>query len=335
MKIAMIGGAGFIGSHVGRAYLDAGHDVFVIDSLINGARTAIDGRARFYQLDIRDAKLQTILQSERPDIVSHHAAQRGRRALPLEELALADADVHIRGLINVLDGCVAAAVSRIIFASGGSSLYGRHRPVGDEQVVVNEQTPLQPQRPSDISKAAAEWYIRYYTHQLGLPHTILRYADVYGETDIGLAQHPLSYFVHALAHARRPTIRGVADEIHDHIFIDDVVAANLSALRYACNATLHISSACGYTLNQLYQSVARHFQSESRPVYISNTLVEASSCILNNTRARQELKWCPTIDLSMGVRLAVERLGEQPGVRTPDGAGQDAPAQEPFLIGVH
>src|SRR5207249_3349703 len=102
MKIAITGGAGFIGSHLTRAYLDAGHDVFVIDTLINGSREAVDPRARFYQLDIRDVKLQTVLQKERPDIVSHHVVQR-QSSLPLGEPSLTDADVHIRGLLNVLD----------------------------------------------------------------------------------------------------------------------------------------------------------------------------------------------------------------------------------------
>ena len=76
MKIAVTGGAGFIGSYLTKAYLNAGHDVLVIDTLINGSREALDSRARFYQLDIRDAKLQTLLQKERPDIVSHHVVQR-------------------------------------------------------------------------------------------------------------------------------------------------------------------------------------------------------------------------------------------------------------------
>src|SRR5579862_8952899 len=76
MKIAITGGAGFIGSQLTRAYLDARHDVFVIDTLAHGSRQALDPRARFYHLDIRDRELQTILQLERPDIVSHHVAQR-------------------------------------------------------------------------------------------------------------------------------------------------------------------------------------------------------------------------------------------------------------------
>jgi UDP-glucose 4-epimerase len=332
MKIAMIGGAGFIGSHIAKAYLDAGHDVFVVDSLINGSRETIDRRARFYQLDIRDTKLPTMLQRERPDIVSYHAVQRERRPLPMEELSLTDADVHIRGLINVLDSCVGAAVHTIIFASGGNSLFGRLPPQVAGKPIVDEQTPLCPQRPSDISKAAGEWYVRYYSHQFGLKHIILRYADVYGERDISLAQHPLSYFVYALLVERSPTIRGAADAVHDHIFIDDVVAANVNALGYTGNATMHISSGCGYTLNQLYQAVACHFQTATEPVYISNSLVEASSCILDNRLAGRLLKWQPTIDLSLGVRRAVERMRERLGNKANVGAAREVDEYGPSLI---
>src|ERR1044071_7896065 len=115
MKIAIIGGAGFVGSHLTRAYLNAGHDVFIIDSLVHGTRDAIDARARFYHMDIRDGKLRAILQAERPDIVSHHAVLR-EQVLPCEG-SLLDADVHIRGLLNVLECCVAAQVTKLIFAS--------------------------------------------------------------------------------------------------------------------------------------------------------------------------------------------------------------------------
>jgi UDP-glucose 4-epimerase len=307
MKIAITGGAGFIGSHLARAYLDAGHDVLVIDTLINGTREAVDRRARFYQMDIRDGKLQAVLQRERPDIVSHHAVQRSYDSLPLDEPLLNDADVHIRGLLNVLDGCVGAAVGKIIFASGGNSLYGCVGGGDPGRVILKEDAPLYPQRSLDISKVAGEWYVRYYTQRYRLAHTIFRYADVYGETNSDLAHHPLSHFVRMLSLGRPPTIRGAADEVHDHIFIDDVVSANMRALDLGHNATLHISSGQGFTLKQLYRAAACLLQAGIEPVYISTSLVEASPIILDNTLARQVLRWQPQVDLTTGIRLAIER----------------------------
>lgn len=331
MKIAITGGAGFIGSHLAKAYLDAGHDVLIIDTLVNGSRDALDPRARFYQLDIRDSQLQNLLQRERPDIVSHHAAYRSQTPLPLDERSLLDADIQVRGLLNVLDSCVAASVNKIIFASGGNDLYGRPSYVGQRETteqhsaqlfVADEETPLCPQKPCDITKVAGEGYVRYYTRHYGLSHTILRYADVYGEKDMHGTQHPLTYFTRMLLEQHRPTIRGAADAIRDHIFIDDVVRANLSVLARGHNQTLHISSGQGYSSNALFAAVATALQSDLEPLYLCAALVPSASCVLDNTQASLALGWRPTVDLSTGVRWAIERFCVAQGWEVPVGIGE-------------
>ncbi|MEO8971107.1 MAG: NAD-dependent epimerase/dehydratase family protein [Ktedonobacteraceae bacterium] len=327
MKIAITGGAGFIGAHVAKAYLDAGHDVLVIDACVGGAsagRLASDARARYYQLDIRDEKLFTLLQNERPDVVSHHVAGQSQRAYPDAQQARLDADVHVRGLLNVLESCAAAPVQQVIFASGGNTLYscaGAASEAGmiegtEEAVVatVTENTAICPRSPQDISSVAGEWYVRYYAQHYGIKHTILRYADVYGETRSDFARHPLDYFACALLAGRSPIIRGAIDEVHDHIFIDDVVRANLCVLKYGYNQTLHISSGEGHTVRELYQTVASMLDCDIEPVYISNALVKPSSIVMDNTRARSVLRWQPEVSLMEGTRLTTERMREHVGV---------------------
>ncbi len=330
MKIAITGGAGFIGSHLAKAYLDAGHDVLVIDTLINSSRDAVDPRTRFFALDIRDSQLQNLLQRERPDIVSYHVAHRSQLDLPLEERSLVDADVQVRGLLNVLDSCVAASVNKFIFASGGNDLYERGEYIGhgngvvagqgeDLPFVANEDTPLCPQKPCDITKVAGEGYVRYYTRHYGLHHTILRYADVYGETKTDSAQHPLTYIARMLLEQGRPIIRGAADAVRDHIFIDDVVRANLCALNRGRNQTLHISSGQGHSVNELFAMVAAVLRSDLEPLYLSTSLVRAASCVLDNTQACLALGWQPTVDFATGVRWAIERLCVAQGWAVPEG----------------
>ena len=336
MKIALTGGAGFIGSHVAKAYLDAGHDVLIIDTLAGGdrnGRAVIDARARFYQLDIRDEKLQALLQKERPDVVSHHVAQRGRVSSPFMQQSKLDADVHVRGLLNVLESCVAASVQQIVFASGGNSLYGCAGAAamvsGKEEggsAVVTENTPLCPQSPQDISNVAGEWYVRYYAQHYGMRHTILRYADVYGETRSDFVQHPLDYFASTLLAGRSPIIRGAVDEIHDHIFVDDVARANLCVLKRGHNQTLHISSGEGYTVQDLYQAVATMLDSDREPVYLSNALVKPFSIVMDNTRARTVLGWEPEVSLKEGILLTVERMSAHVGV-------QSVQSVAPLLVG--
>jgi UDP-glucose 4-epimerase len=303
MRIAITGGAGFIGSHLTRAYLDAGHDVLVLDSLANGLHQPIDPRARFYQVDIRDEKLRTILQMERPEVVSHHAVLRQDHP---GERALIDADIHVRGLLNVLESCVNASVRRFIFASGGHHLYGN---TPREQLPLTENAPLCPHSAHDISKAAGEWYVRYYTQRYSLNHSILRYAEVYGETHNKKNPHIVSYFTQMLLQQQlRPVIRGSGQELRDYIFIDDVVQANLSILTRGENRTLHISSGQGHTLNRLYMLIAQHLKSRVEPIYLAGSPLDTVNIVLDNTQARLALGWQPRITVEEGTRRLVERL---------------------------
>jgi UDP-glucose 4-epimerase len=317
MKIAITGGAGFVGSYLTRAYLDAGHDVLVIDSLAHGSRQDVDGRARFYRADVRDAKVQEILQQERPDVVSHHV---GPRAAVFPQISLlADADVQLRGLLNVLEGCVSASVTKFIYASNGSTLY-QPAPVSASARpgfhIAKEDTPVCPQHSNDISKLAGEWYVRYFTREYGLQHTILRYSQIYGESQGELrgepgreqARHPVTYFAHMLSRGRRPVIRGSARDVRDHIYIDDVARANLCALKRGRNCTMHISTGKGYTLDQLFKAVAAQFSSDLLPVSIGGARTEPTALVLDNTLARQQLDWQPQVDIAEGIKRAVETL---------------------------
>ena len=311
MKIAITGGAGFVGSYLVTAYLDAGHDVFVIDSLMDCPGQCIntlDSRARFYHLDIRDERLHKILQMERPDIVSHHA---GQPALPLYgDRAMRDADVHIRGLLNVLEACVSASVGKIIFASNGNSMF-RAMPLSEYVQqgfpALKEDAPLCPQRPGDISKVAGEWYVRYYTRAYALDHTILRYADILGDSD-DIERHPVLYFATMLADQQRPIIRGSGQDIRDHVFLKDVARANLRALDHGRNSTLHISSGNGYSQDTLFCAVAQQLSSSLLPVYLASERSEPTAVVLDNTLARQQLGWQPQVSFSEGIQSILEGM---------------------------
>ena len=122
MKILITGGAGFIASHVTDAYLDAGYEVVVVDNLSTGNLDNVNPRAKFYQLDICDSSLGDVFAAEKPDIVNHHAAQV---SVPRSiEDPLLDAEVNVKGLINVLQNCVKYDVKKVIFISSGGAIYG-------------------------------------------------------------------------------------------------------------------------------------------------------------------------------------------------------------------
>lgn len=308
LRIAIIGGAGLIGTQLTKAYLDAGHDVLVIDTACAEMPDPLAARARCYEVDARATRLRHILQQERPDIVSYHVAQRTHPDVPCVEPTIPDADVHIRGLLNTLESCVAASVGKIIFASGGNELFRGLCAANARPLRFKENAPLCPRRPRDISKVAGEWYARYYTRQYGLTHTILRYADVYAETVSGSEPHPLNAMIEALRRGQRPVVREAIDEVRDAIHLDDVVRANLCVLERGHNQTLHIGSGEGHTLRELCTLVADLLQCELEPLSLSRPLDEPSSMILDNALAGRVLGWQPTISFAEGVQRAVEAL---------------------------
>ncbi|HYL81003.1 MAG TPA: NAD-dependent epimerase/dehydratase family protein, partial [Candidatus Acidoferrum sp.] len=173
MRVLVTGGAGFIGSHVADAYLQAGHEVGVVDDLSTGARDNLDPRVRFWHVDLRRAELEEILADFRPEVVSHHAAQMSVSVSARDPRG--DADINILGSLNLLEAAVRHGVGRVIFSSTGGAMYG------DQETLPTPETVLpDPVSPYGVAKLAVERYLHAFRVMHGLPAVALRYANVYG-----------------------------------------------------------------------------------------------------------------------------------------------------------
>ena len=173
MKVLITGGAGFIGSHVADALIRAGHTVAIVDDLSTGNRAWLPPKAAFYELDIRSEELGGVFAAERPDAVSHLAAQAsvGRS---VSDPAF-DASVNIGGGLNVLDCCRRFDVRRMIYSSSGGAGYG-----DTDLIPTSEDHPTRPASPYGITKVAMEQYLEAWGALWGLTGVSLRYANVYG-----------------------------------------------------------------------------------------------------------------------------------------------------------
>ena len=122
MKVLVTGGAGFIGSHLVDALVEAGHGVVVVDDLSSGRKENINPKATFYQLDIRSESLRDVFRKERIEIVDHHAAQMDvRRSVADPQF---DATVNVIGFLNLMEAGRRNGLKKVIFASTGGAIYG-------------------------------------------------------------------------------------------------------------------------------------------------------------------------------------------------------------------
>src|SRR5215510_6364264 len=115
MRILVTGGAGFIGSHVVETYINAGHEVIVVDDLSTGKRENLHPQARFVHADIQDPAVRQLVATEKVEVVNHHAAQMDVRRSVADPLF--DARVNLLGLLNILEGAREAKVKKVIFSS--------------------------------------------------------------------------------------------------------------------------------------------------------------------------------------------------------------------------
>ncbi|RLG28585.1 UDP-glucose 4-epimerase, partial [Methanosarcinales archaeon] len=227
MKILVTGGAGFIGSNVVDGYIREGHDVVVVDNLFTGKRENVNPKARFYKADIRSEEIREIIKEERPDVINHHAAQISVPESVRDPLF--DADVNIKGILNLLESAVRYGVKKFIFISSGGAIYGEA-----EEFPTSESYEPRPLSPYAISKYCSEYYLSYYSHQYGLKFTTLRYANIYGPRQIPHGEAGVvAIFMNNILSGKKSVLYHFPEDkegmIRDYCFVEDVVEANIKA----------------------------------------------------------------------------------------------------------
>jgi UDP-glucose 4-epimerase len=299
MRILVTGGAGFIGSHVVDAYVQAGHEVFVVDDLSTGKRENLPPHVRFLQADIQDPALRQFMVAEKIELVSHHAAQMDVRRSVADPLY--DARVNILGILNVLEGAREAKVIKFIFASSGGAIYGEQ-----EAFPADEEHPTHPISPYGVSKRAGEHYLYFYGVEYGLPYVALRYANVYGpRQDPHGEAGVVAIFTQRLLAGEQPVINGDGKQTRDYVFVGDVAQANLAALAVEYTGPLNIGTGSETTVTQLFTTLQTLTGSAALESHGPAKPGEQRRSVLAWTRAAHVLHWRPTVGLEDGLRQTV------------------------------
>lgn len=304
MRILVSGGAGFIGSHVVGALLKEGHEVRVLDNLSTGHLSNLDHVAdeiEFIEGDIRD--FSTVRRAmEGCEAVAHLAA------VPSVPRSIADPigthETNATGTLNVLIGAREAGARRIVFSSS-SSIYGS----GPELPKRESLRPM-PMSPYAVSKLAGESYCRSFYEVYELETVALRYFNVFGPRQDPQSQYSavIPKFIWAYRNGEPPVIFGDGEQSRDFTYVQNVVQANLAALRAAGVGGRMYNIACGksITLNELAEQLAAQLDVDIQAVHGPARPGDVRDSLADVSLATRELGYDPKVGLAEGLERTIE-----------------------------
>lgn len=238
MRVAVIGGAGYIGSHTAKALAQAGHEPVVVDNLSTGHREAVRWGA-LHEVDIRDgAALAAVFATIRPAAVMHFAALAYVGDSMRDPLAYYE--TNVAGTLSLLEAMRAVDCSRIVFSSSCAT-YGI-----PDRLPITEATPQHPTNPYGETKLACERLL----HWAGVAHDLrwmaLRYFNAAGadpDGEIGETHEPEPHLIPLALRAAAgtgtplkvmgtdyPTPDGTA--MRDYVHVSDLASAHVLALEH-------------------------------------------------------------------------------------------------------
>jgi UDP-glucose 4-epimerase len=302
VRIIVTGGAGFIGSHIADAYLAAGHDVLVLDSLWEhggGRRANVPERASFVHMDVRDENVGRIFAEFKPEIVSHHAAQHSVAISARDPIY--DAQVNVIGMLNVVENAIKAGSRKVIFASSGAT-FGN-----PEKLPITDDTPQHPTSPYGITKMVTEHYLRFYKAEKGLDFTALRYGNVYGpRQDPNGEAGVISIFIGKFLEKQGVRIDWDGEQTRDYVYVGDVARVNLDALERGSGGCYVIGTGVKTSVNAVYRTLVEISGFEAPVTHAPRRAGDARDAQFDASRARTDLGWSATTQLIDGMRATYD-----------------------------
>jgi UDP-glucose 4-epimerase len=302
MRIAVTGGAGFIGSHLVDAFINEGNEVIVIDSLWShggGRRENVNPKASFLHLDVRGEAVLQVFKDFKPEVICHHAAQHSV-AIGARDPKF-DADVNILGLLNILDAAAAVKARKVIFASSAAT-YGNV-----SQMPVDEQMIQLPVSPYGISKMVSEHYLRFYKSEHALDFTALRYGNVFGpRQDPNGEAGVIAIFIGKFLAGEGVRIDWDGEQSRDYIYVQDVVRANVASLTQGSGEIYVIGAGIKTSVNDVYASLVEISGITPVITRADRRAGDVREIFFDPSKAKRELGWEATIDLNTGMRETFE-----------------------------
>ena len=304
MRVLVVGGAGYIGSHMVKMLLGAGHEVITLDNLSSGHRDAVLGGS-FVEGDLADTQgLHQVFEQYQPEAVMHFASY-----IQVGE-SVRKPDIYYRNnvtnTLNLLDVMLQFNVKKFIFSST-AAVFGE-----PDYVPIDEAHPNRPLNPYGRSKWMIEQVLADYDKAFDLRSVCLRYFNAAGadpEGQLGERHDPETHLIPLILQAasgRRENIQVFGRDydtpdgtcIRDYIHIVDLCSAHLAALEYLSKGgssdRFNLGNGSGFSVQEVIDAVQKVSGKQVTVINGPRREGDPARLVADAKRARSILAWQPT-----------------------------------------
>lgn len=290
----ILGGNGFIGSHLVDRLLHEGHRIRVFDRYEEHYRKPISG-VEYCAGDFGNRGMLSEALSGM-DMVFHLIST----TLPKtsNDDPAFDVQSNVIETIFMLEQCVANHIRKVVFISSGGAIYGN-----PANLPITENSSTEPECSYGITKLTIEKYFSLFHHLHGLNYIILRPSNPYGsrQNPDGI-QGAISVFLGRIAQGKSIEIWGDGNVIRDYIFIEDLIDGIYKAASSCTRSKIfNLGSGVGHSLNEIVDVMRRVTGRQIQVVYQARRSFDIPCVYLDIARAKKELSWEPAVSLETGI----------------------------------
>lgn len=306
MRLLVLGGAGYIGSHTAVELLDRGHEVVIADNLITGYKQAVPKEAVFYQGDIRDYNfLNNLFKTEKIDAVIHFAAF----SLVGESVTnpLKYYENNLYGTRVLLQAMIDNNVDKIVFSSTAAT-YGE-----PENIPILESDRTCPTNPYGETKLAMEKMMKWSANAYQLRYVSLRYFNACGahkSGKLGEAHNPESHLIPLVLqvpNGKRESVSIYGTDydtpdgtcIRDYIHVTDLAEAHILAVEYLMKGgesnVFNLGNGVGYSVREVIETARKVTGHPIPAVEIPRRAGDPARLVASGEKAKTVLGWEPKI----------------------------------------
>ena len=294
----VLGGAGFIGSHLAEALLQAGHRVRIFDRPHLDRLPAFLQRGEFEVFTGDFLNPRTLSPAlEGSEIVFHLVST----TLPKtsNDNPMYDVESNVMGTLRLLELCRQQGVRKVVFASSGGTVYGVPR-----SVPIDESHPTDPICSYGIHKLAIEKYLQLNHRVHGLDYCVVRPANLYGPRQrLDIAQGAVAVFLDRALRGKPIQVWGDGSVVRDYLYVGDAAEALLKAAAFEGEPKLfNIGSGAGTSLTQLIKEIEALLGRAVPVEYTAARSLDVPANVLDASLARRHLGWAPRTSLAEGLR---------------------------------